>query len=403
MTVFYLLAILVLVYFVFDYLGPHEISLKPVKIFGLNGYGANDLIVQEYDDAGNLWATRGMIIYRLQNGDQSFRRIAHLPTGFSVFWFLNFSLIRRLTQRYECMEITVSAYGDVCAFAAGYMFYGNVHIKKFERKLKVLHFGVGIGRGMLSSGLLEADDKQLYFGEYFRNENQTKVQIFRSDNFGQHWKVAYEFPEKTIRHIHALQKDPYTGRLWICTGDRDEESMIGWSDDGFSNIHFIGWGNQTWRACQLAFTETAVYWGTDTGSELLSGIYRWDKQASDIDKLMKVDGAVFFATRLEKGSVIMSTDREGFNNEKDDRTRLYVITNNENIREIVCGSWKHNEKGILFSFAKTRFQRNQGSDNLVMNFLNQKEAVGSDLFIISEAEFYGTASKVVRTSVMEYS
>jgi hypothetical protein len=403
MAVLYVLTVFVIAYFTFDYFGPKEIPLRPVKVFGLNGFGANDLMVQEYDNAGNLWATRGMTIYKLAKGDQIFTRIAHVPVGFSLFWILNFSLVRRLAQRYECLEIVMSAYGEVCAFAAGYMIYGNVYNRKFERKMKLPHFGIGIGRGMLSNGLLKVDNRHLFFGEYFRNENRTKVQVFRSDNFGQQWEMVYEFSDKTIRHIHALQKDPYTGNLWICTGDLDSESMIGWTDDHFKSIHFIGSGTQTWRACQLTFTEKAVYWGTDTDSELLGGIYRWDKKSKEITKLLKVNGAVFFATRLEKGSIIMSTDREGFKNETDDRTRLYVITPQNNIRVIMCGTWQQKGNGIRFGFAKTRFQRNQGSSDLAMNFLNQKEVSGGDLYLIAESEFFGSSSTEVRTRVMEHS
>lgn len=88
------------------------------------------------------------------------------------------------------------------------------------------------------------------------------------------WQVAYEFQLGHIRHIHAIQKDPYSENLWVCTGYFNEESMIAWSNDGFNSINLIGQGNQLWRTCQLIFTEDAVYWGTDTSDEDLVGFYR---------------------------------------------------------------------------------------------------------------------------------
>ncbi|MBI9063356.1 MAG: hypothetical protein JEZ14_15345 [Marinilabiliaceae bacterium] len=365
------------------------------------GLKANDLIAQEYDKRGNLWATRGMVIYKLSKGDRQFFRIAHVSSGLSVFWLNNFSMIRNWTQKKECMEIIVSAEGEICVFSGGYMLYGNTNNKNFEKKMKLPQFGIGVGRGMMSTGLLNADDNLTFFGEYFRNEERIKVKIYRSTDFGQNWEVAFEFSSGTIRHIHSLQRDPYTGKLWICTGDTDDESMIGWSDDHFKNIHFIGRGTQTWRSCQLIFTEEAVYWGTDSGSEDLGGIYCWDKETMRLKKLLKVDGALFFGTRLEKGTMVMSTDREGFPNEKDDSTRLYIITNHNQVREIVCGTWLHKRHGLRFSFAKTRFQRNQGSNYLVLNFLNQKEISGGDLIMISESELNNSPSDPIRIGMFE--
>jgi len=383
---FQIIFLLALIYFIFDYKGPNVIPLKPVIVLGMSCLRAKDLIVQEYDNLGNLWATRGMIIYKLLKGDSKFTRIAHVSPGLSVFWLNNFTIFRRLTQKPECIEIAVSGVGNICAFLAGYMLYGDTNNKKFKKTLKLSHYGIGVGRGILSNGLLKVNDNLLFFGEYFRNEERTQVNVYSSKNFGQTWDIAFEFQPGRIRHIHALQEDPFTGKIWICTGDNDDESMIGWSDDNCKTIDFIGQGSQVWRSCHLVFSKESVYWGTDTGSENLAGIYRWDKQNMKLIKLLKVDGAVFFGTRLAKGTIVMSTDREGFPNEKDDRTRLYVITEDDQITTIDCGTWNHKKQGFRFSFATLRFQRSQGSNSLIINFLNQKDVPDGDLIIISEEE-----------------
>jgi len=46
-----------ILYLLFDYLGPGKIRLIPDKAFGMDCYRAGDLIVQEFDKSGNLWAT----------------------------------------------------------------------------------------------------------------------------------------------------------------------------------------------------------------------------------------------------------------------------------------------------------------------------------------------------------
>jgi hypothetical protein len=389
---------LLTIYLVFDYTGPAEIRLQPGITFDISCLKAKDLIVQESDDQGNLWATRGMIIYKLAAGEHKFKRTARVSTGRSVFWLNNFTMIRWLTKKPECVELVVSGDGKFCAFAAGYMFYGDRQSKKFEKQLKLPQYGIGVGRGMMSPGFLKVDDRLLFFGEYFRNDERTQVNIYRSHNFGQTWEVAYRFEPGEICHIHALQKDPYTDKLWICTGDYDHEPMIGWSDDHFETIHFIGQGSQVWRACQLVFTEEAILWGTDTGSEDLAGIYRWDKKSSQLTRLKQISGAVFFGTRLNhRGKIVMSTDREGFPNERDDKTKLYVISEDNQVTTIECGAWNRKKPGFQFDYAKSRFQRNQGSDFLAVNFLNQKEVRDGDLVLISEDQLNEMTSKYEST------
>ncbi len=146
-------------------------------------------------------------------------------------------------------------------------------------------------------------------------------------------------------------------------------------------------GSQKWRACQLVFTEEAVYWGADTGSIDLGGIYKWDKEKQEVKQLQAISGAVFFGTRLANGDIVMSTDREGFPNETDDKTRLIIINKENNIKTVDCGTWDYKKPGFRLNFAKLRIQRLQGSNMLAISCLNQKEIPDGDLLIYSEREF----------------
>ena len=83
------------VYLAWDYRGPLEISLQPDNACGLPCLRAEDLLVQGHDTEGHLWATRGMVAYRLRKSDSKFVRQYHVPTGFSIFWLRNFSIVRQ--------------------------------------------------------------------------------------------------------------------------------------------------------------------------------------------------------------------------------------------------------------------------------------------------------------------
>jgi hypothetical protein len=381
----------VIVYLVIDYYGPSEIKLKNETAFGLPCLRARDLIVQEYDQDGILWASRGMIIYKLDKDHDKFTKVAHVPTGLSIFWLRNFTILRRITVRPECIEMVTTKCGDICALSAGKIWYLQAGEKKFKNTFVLDHYGFG-DQGIRNDGILYAGDSILYFGEYFSNPERTGVNLYKSNNNGKSWKITYHFKEGQIRHIHALQKDPYSERLWICTGDYDYESMVACSIDSFRTLTSIGLGNQIWRVCQLVFTENAVYWGTDTGNKNLSGIYKWDRASTELSNLQKTDGAVFYGTRLAGGTIVMSADREGMASEKDDKTRIYIITDKDKITCIEAGTWKHKRPGLRFKFAKLRFQRDHGAPSLAISCLNQKEFPDGDLIIINEKTLIKAAS-----------
>lgn len=381
-----LLVFITLLYLIWDYNGLKRIPIQPDNKFGMACFSAKDLIVQEFDKENNLWATRGLLIYRLRNGENIFIKIARLPSGISLFWLNNFKLIRKFTLRPECIEMTVNEAGHICAFSSGRMWNSNNFGKKFQMTMKLPYFGISIGRGIMSTGLFQLNNEEFLFGEYFNNPERTRVKIYKYITKEMRWENVYQFSPGLIRHIHAIQRDPYTGKLWICTGDEDKEPMIGWSEDCFKTITPIGQGSQKWRACQLVFTEQSVFWGTDTGSSDFGGVYRWDKAKKEVELLHHVNGAIFFGTRLMNGTIVLSTDREGFPNETDDKTRLIILNKDNKMTTIECGSWNYKKPGLRFNFAKLRLQRNQGSNNLAVTCLNQKEVPDGKLLIFSETE-----------------
>jgi hypothetical protein len=293
--------------------------------------------------------------------------------------------------------MTSTGNGDICAMSAGRMWLLKHGEKKFRRTLKLSHYGFG-DQGLRNDGLLDAGDSSLFIGEYYQNPNRGNVNLLKSKSNLMGWMPAYEFQPGQIRHIHAIQKDPYSEKLWICTGDSDKESMIGWSDDDFKTIRMIGQGSQLWRVCQLVFTQESILWGTDTDSEELGGIYKWNKKTGELKKCISIDGAIFYGTQLKNGTIVMSTNRQGLSNEKDDKVRLYIISEEGHVKAIECGTWNHKKPGFWFKHALLRLQRNQGGSSLGITCLNQKEFAESELVIISEESLHSVLDASKSTS-----
>jgi len=375
-----------LAYLVFDYRGPRNITLRSGGTYPNRYLRAKELIVQEFDSEGHLWASRGLVLYRKRNGEDKFTRIAHVPVGGSYLWLNNFTLFRKFTNKPECLELAITSNGNICVLSAGYMWFSSQERIAFKKTIKLRHYGFGVGRGILSNGLLTAEGNQVYWGEYWRNTEREVVHIYKSKDGGESWEVVYTYEPGHIRHIHGIQQDPFTSRLWISTGDSDSEAKIGWSDDDFTTINHIGTGSQAWRTTQLVFTEEAVYWGTDTGSVELAGIYRWDRLSREVSQVFSSQGAILFGTRLPHGNLVFSTDREGFENENDKRTRLFAFKEGGPVSEMEFGTWKHWEKGLKYSFAMLRIPRKQDNGPLALSVINQEEFPAGELILIEEKD-----------------
>lgn len=109
-----------------------------------------------------------------------------------------------------------------------------------------------------------------------KNDKWEKVFTFYSkDQWGKDQSL---FP--ACRHIHTLVTDPYTGHLWIGTGDLGQLSHIYYSDDNGSTWKHIGFGTQEWRVLSIWFTDKYVYWAMD--SSQTEKIFRISRNMFDI-------------------------------------------------------------------------------------------------------------------------
>lgn len=166
--------------------------------------------------------------------------------------------------------------------------------------------------GVLPSAVAVSDG-EVYLGEYPLSNDDT-ARILRSSDLGTTWSTFTELP--TVRHIHAVQRDPYTGEMWVTTGDRDEECQIGrLHGDRFEPVVQ---GSQRYRAVELAFTPEYILWGMDCVYAEKKEIFRLERESlTETDpsstSVATVPGSVFFSETLEVDTeqwVVFSTAME---------------------------------------------------------------------------------------------
>lgn len=133
----------------------------------------------------------------------------------------------------------------------------------------------------------------LYYGDYHGNPQRDPVVVWKSTDGGSHWVPVWRF--EATRHVHGVFVDPFTGWIWVTTGDDDHECNIWVTRDDFGTLELVAGGTQQTRVVQLLFTEGYVYFGSDAPKEH-NFIYRMARWSSAIECLQRVDGPVFSGT-----------------------------------------------------------------------------------------------------------
>lgn len=117
----------------------------------------------------------------------------------------------------------------------------------------------------------------VYSGEY-SVDNTNSHKVYRgtiTSHDKQEWETIIDFEsidnynENTelwfaARHVHVVSVDPYTGTLWVSTGDSDIHSKIIYSTDSGNSFEILGMGSQEWRTLSIWYTEDYIYWNMDT-------------------------------------------------------------------------------------------------------------------------------------------
>lgn len=298
-------------YVIWYEMAPETIQVSQVAIeegeFNVTGI-AKELIVQDVTKKG-VWASRGYNIYFKANEENMFHRIGKVPIPFGISYLANSRILRYLLNRQEVLELIIHPSGNIIAFGGGMIFRSSDNGQSFDTVAKLAHFGLGEGRGVMPQGYTGDADGNIYWGEYWRNSDKQEVRLMKGKDGGNIWEPIYTFSKGDIRHIHAVQYDPYFNAIWVATGDSDNECLIMYSTDGGQSFTKIGSGAQKWRAVSLMFTKRSVCWGMDgsTGSSK-PAIQCWNRKTKETEQLATLDSDAFYSATLDNGAQVLSTD-----------------------------------------------------------------------------------------------
>lgn len=269
----------------------------------------------QFYDGFTLWATEHKYIYTSADLGRSWAlagRLCPKSAGArqAIMHELGASNTHRILFRPSGISSLLVLRSDtVLAYCAPHIYRSNDHCVTFE----IVHtLRQDPEPKRVHRNWCEDAAGAVYYGEYgLRRLADSRVVGSRDD--GRTWQTIYTFPcapaSNSVRHIHAVQFDEYSGRIWVATGDKDAECRIGYLDSD-SRFITIGTGGQQWRTCTLLFTKDYVFWGADAPGGPC-GVFRWSRSDRQLQKVADLHGPVLFSQLLGDGTLVVSTEIEG--------------------------------------------------------------------------------------------
>lgn len=291
-------------------------------------------------------------------------------------WWIVFGLARLSRRALRLDKCNVCPVGDnYVIIRRGRLFHYNFAEKKLTQTLML-----GECRNLLTQSICVSKEGYVYFGEYSRNKKRRPVPVYRSIDGGLSWNVIYEFPAGSIKHVHGCFQDPYTGKIWVTTGDFENENILLEASQDFATIRKIGDGQQRFRTCHLIFKEDFVHWIMDSQLEPCFHI-AWKRETGEVVQKNGFNGPVWYVKELSDGIYLAATVQEIGEGVLDDKIYLYVSKDLETWEELK--TFEHDGLNKrLFKYGLVGFaDGDQASDHLYMYFEAVKDLDGKSLAV----------------------
>jgi hypothetical protein len=231
-------------------------------------------------------------IYKTAGKGEPLVEIGYIPITILESILIFFRLGQRFKRLifYNVFPISHNCYFVNFSNRIGYIENGVYYqIKGIINNCKILNNGPALN-----------DNGDVYFGEYFLNNRRDKpVHIYKFSATEKKLEIVYVFPVGTIRHIHGIYKDPYTGYFYITTGDKGHECSILYTRDLFNTFHTLGTGDETWRTVSILFSKNHIYYGMDA-EFIPNKIFCIDRLTCKRRELGGIPGPIYYSSLLNE-------------------------------------------------------------------------------------------------------
>ena len=155
--------------------------------------------------------------------------------------------------------------------------------------------------------------------------------------------------------------DKYTERIWFCTGDRENECIIGYTNNEFKSIVEVFRGGQEYRTCNLFFYKEFIIYATDS-QYVKNTINKIDRKTLKITTLQNIQGSAIKGGQVGEIS-FLSTAVEPSKVNNDNNAHVWVSKGGLKWKEVYKGK-KDCLPSTLFQFGTFEFPEYNIADDL---------------------------------------
>ena len=230
---------------------------------------------------------------------------------------------------------------------------------------------------------IDGFDDCTVFGEYIPNrERSHDIALYmRKDKTGQ-WEQCYLFENGQVKHVHNIVADRKNQKVYVLTGDYDEESGVWEARKNFADLTPVLTGSQQYRAVRMFPVNKSLIYATDSALEQNKVfLARADDGGSFIlRELCELSGSciyaaetksyLVFATTVEPderlhGMKLLFSCKPG-PSIKDDKARLVSINKNDLTSKVLLECKKDRLPYILFQYGGYRLLGLEETDELLI-------------------------------------
>lgn len=305
--------------------------------------------------SSSFWiVSKGYRLYRIDLKDNEchyFSKLQDVKNSILSSFFLSRRLFRaEITHLYHFQHDT-------------WMCIAKKALFRFNKETGLFEKCHDIEKGSRPMNLCQGDDGTIYYGEYCYNPERKPMRIFQSKDNGDTWSVAYSFGDGEINHIHGIFNDPYTGRLWVATGDDDKACIFGYTEDGFKSFVKQYEGTQQYRVCVPLFMEKEIIFATDSQYEQ-NYIRSINRETGEVTNIQSIQGSGIYG--VQNGHLMMvSTTVEPSKVNLDRSSHLWYSFDGHHWKEMA--SYKKDcLKETYFQFGSIRFPHYENESDFVV-------------------------------------
>lgn len=327
---------------------------------GLEGYSI------EWAESGNYYLSRREVLYHSTDLKPPFREIGRVDAPGWKAAASRFRVAQRLF-RFFFYNVIPLPNGDVFVTfdkSVGVFRQGRYfHVDGLVRPCRVLRSGCAVDA-----------DGSVFFGEYLANDERGEMRIYRFNEGGTSLETVHVFQSGSVKHVHGLYFDKYSGSIFCLTGDYPHECQMLRTSDGFKTTETIGSGDETWRAVSMLFTQDHYYYGTDAEYRD-NEIFRVDRGTLGRTSLGEVSGTVFYSKQIGE-DMFFGTTAENAPSQKENVAAIWHVGPDGRVEKLIDFA-KDRWPAGLFLFGTIHFPASNDTEECL--YFNTVAASGESL------------------------